>query len=406
MPPMPARSHVADPLGRRGALDGIRVVEIASFITGPYATMLLGDYGAEVVKVEERAAGDPFRTWDGGDYATTFLAFNRNKRSVTLDLRQEEGRAIFMRLAERADVIVENYRPGVVESLGIGYEDVRKINGRVVYCSITGFGRSGPYRDLPGYDTVGQAMSGLLSLVTEMDDPQVPGVSFSDNVTGLSACNGILAALVARGRTGEGQHVQTSLLQATASFLQEAVSRYLGHGAVPLRKTRAQAALVFAFVAGDGLPFIVHLSSPAKFWESLTDAIERPELRDDPRFSERARRMEHYDELREVLAERFATAPREEWTERLRAHDVPAAPLNTIEEMLADPQVRHMGLQIALEHPERGTVGLAGGPVSLEGTPVTYDSAPPVLGEHTLEVLASLGYDAAAVAALRGRRVV
>ncbi len=403
---VPAWWRVADPPQERGALDGIRVVEIASFITGPYAAMLLGDYGAEVVKIEEPLAGDPFRTWDDGDYATTFLAFNRNKRSVTLDLRQDEGRTVFMRLAESADVIVENYRPGVVESWGIGYEDVRKVNRRVVYCSITGFGRSGPYRDLPGYDTVGQAVSGLLSLVTDLDDPQIPGVSFSDNVTGLSACNGILAALVARGRTGEGQHVQTSLLQATASFLQEAVSRYLGHGVVPLRRTRAQAALVFAFVASDGLPFIVHLSSPAKFWESLTEAIERPAMRDDPRFSERAARMEHYDELRDVLAERFATAPRDAWTERLRAHDVPSAPLNTIEEMLADPQIRHIGMQIALEHPQRGTVGLAGGPVSLGGTPVAYRSAPPSLGEHTLEVLASLGYDAAAVAALRERRVV
>ena len=397
---------MTDPPQTTAALDGIRVIEVADFITGPYAGMLLGDLGADVIKVEQRTSGDPFRTWDGGDYATTFLAFNRNKRSVTLDLTSDEGHAVFMRLVGTADVVIENHRPGVAESLGIDYQAVHRTNPRVVYCSITGFGYDGPYRDLPGYDTVGQALSGLLSLVSDMASPQVPGVSFSDNVTGLAACNGILAALVARSRTGEGQHVQTSLLQASASFLQEAVSRYLGHGVIPLRETRALAALVFAFVGGDGLPFIVHLSSPAKFWEALTDAIGRPELRDDPRFKERSARIEHYEDLEALLSERFAAAPRAEWLRRLRAHDVPCAPVNTIEEMLADPQVAHLGLRIALEHPERGTISLVGGPVGLSGTPVSYRSAPPTLGEHTMEILGALGYDAAAVASLRERGVV
>jgi crotonobetainyl-CoA:carnitine CoA-transferase CaiB-like acyl-CoA transferase len=395
IPPQPA-----------GALEGIRVLEVASFITGPYASMLLADQGAEVVKVEEPSSGDPFRTWDGGDYATTFLAFNRNKRSLTLNLKSSEGLAIFLQLTADADVVIENFRPGVADALGIGYAAVSATNPRAVYCSITGFGDDGPYRDLPGYDTVGQALSGLLSLVSDLDAPSIPGVSFADNVTGMSACYAILSALVARQRTNEGQHVSTSLLQATGSFLQEAVSRYLGHGVVPLQSTRARAALVFAFVAQDGQPFIVHLSSPVKFWESLTDAIAMPELRADPRFRERAGRIEHYDALHDTLAERFGTQSRTAWIDALRAHDVPAAPLNTVAEMLNDPQVRHLGLRIAIDHPTRGPVALAGGPVIMDGTPVTYRTAPPTLGQHTGDVLNELGYGAAAVERLRADGVV
>jgi formyl-CoA transferase len=202
-------------------LAGIRVLEVASYVTGPYAGALLADMGAEVIKIEEAEQGDPFRGWGKGGYSPTFRSVNRGKRSVAIDLRSVQGRDIVLRLADRADVVVENYRPGTVDRLGIGYAEVRARNPRVVYCSISGFGSSGPYRDRPGYDTVGQAVSGLLSLLTDLDRPRPMGISLSDHLTGLYACYGVLAALVGRGVNGQGRRVETSLLQATTAFLAE-----------------------------------------------------------------------------------------------------------------------------------------------------------------------------------------
>ncbi len=379
---------------RPGALDGIRVVELASYVTGPYAGVLLADLGAEVIKVEEPGRGDPFRGWEEGKYSPTFCSVNRNKKSVVLDLQTEDGRAVLRKLVSTADVLIENYRPGVAERLGFGYDDVQRLNPRLVYCSITGFGTSGPYRDLPGYDTVGQAMSGLLSLLTDPDDPKPMGISLSDHLTGVFACYGILAALMARERTGEGQRVETSLLQATVSFIAENAARYFVSGRVPSRETRARLAQVYAFRAGDGLPFVIHLSSPQKFWQGLTEALERPELLLDPRFRTRSDRIEHYGELVELLQQEFEKASRQAWLERLRAHDVPSAPINTLAEVFADPQVRELGLRVGIEHPQQGRVELVAPGVSLEKTPMRLRLPPPLLGEHTEEVLRALGIPA------------
>ncbi len=373
-----------------GALDGIRVVELASYVTGPYAGVLLADLGAEVIKVEEPGRGDPFRGWEEGKYSPTFCSVNRNKKSVVLDLQTEEGKAALRRLVETADVLVENYRPGVAERLGFGYDDARRLNPRLVYCSITGFGTTGPYRDLPGYDTVGQAMSGLLSLLTDSDDPKPMGISLSDHLTGIFAAYGILAALIARERTGEGQRVETSLLQATVSFVAENAARYFASGRVPSRETRARLVQVYAFRAGDGLPFVIHLSSPQKFWQGLTEAVDRPELLQDPRFRARADRIEHYRELVELLRQEFQKTPRQVWLERLRAHDVPSAPINTLEEVFIDPQVRELGMRVGIEHPHQGRVELVAPGISLEKTPMRLRLPPPLLGEHTEEVLRAL----------------
>ncbi len=204
-----------------GALAGIRIVEAASYVTGPFASQLLADMGAEVVKVEEPKHGDPFRGWGERNYAATFCSLNRNKKSITLDLRTDEGRDIAFKLACGADVLIQNFRPGVMDKRGLGYEDIRKANPKIVYCSISGFGPSGPYRDMPGYDTIGQARSGLLSLLTDPGKPQGMGISFSDHLTGMYACYGVLGALMNRMLTGEGQHVETSLLRASVSFVSE-----------------------------------------------------------------------------------------------------------------------------------------------------------------------------------------
>jgi len=377
--------------GVGAALEGIRIVEVASYVTGPYAAVLLADLGADVLKVEEPEQGDPFRGWGEGNYSPTFCSLNRNKKSVALNLRTEGGRAALLRLLETADVLIENHRPGVADRLGFGYEAVRSRNPRLVYCSITGFGPTGPYQDRPGYDTIGQAMSGLLSLLTDLEAPAPMGISLADHLTGLYACYGILGALMARGRTGEGQRIETSLLQATVSFVGENAARYFASGHTPRRESRVRLAQVYAFTAGDGRPFVIHLSSPRKFWEGLTEAVGRPEWRDDPRFSTLRERQAHYRELSAELAQAFITAPRAEWLERLSRYDVPCAPLNTLEDVFRDPQVQHLGLRIEIEHPSRGRVELVAPGVTLEKTPAAVRLPPPTLGEHTDEVLRALG---------------
>lgn len=389
-----------------GALQGIRVIELASYLTGPYASMLLADLGAEVIKVEENFSGDPFRGWEEKGYSSTFCSVNRNKKSVTLNLKTGEAREIFRKLAERADVLIENFRPGVIHDLGLGYEAVRQYNPRIIYCSISGFGQEGPYQDWPGYDTIGQAMGGLLSLITDLENPTPVGVSLSDHITGIYACYGILAALYARERTGKGQRMETSLLQSTASFVQEGAARYFATGVVPDKETRVRNAQVYAFVAGDGRPFVIHLSSPLKFWEGLIRAIERPDLMDNPRFKDREARIRHYEILRQILAEIFASGSQKEWMERLRKYDVPCAPLYTLEEVFKDPQIRNLGMPVELSHHQMGLVRLSGSAIRLDDTPIIYRLAPPTLGEHTEEVLKELGYDGVVIEQWRERGVI
>jgi crotonobetainyl-CoA:carnitine CoA-transferase CaiB-like acyl-CoA transferase len=374
-----------------GALDGIRVVEIASYVTGPFASVLLADLGADVVKVEPQEEGDPYRSWGTGGYSPTFCSLNRNKRSVALDLKTADGRSALTELVRTADVLIENHRPGQAERLGIGYEEMRAVNPRLIYCSITGFGADGPMADRPGYDTVGQARSGLLSLLTDLEQPQPMGISLSDHLTGTSACYGVMAALFARERTGVGQRVETSLLQATISFQSENLARFLDNGVVPTRQTRTQIAGVFAMVCGDGLPMVIHLSSPPKFWKGLAAAVERPEWLSDARYESRKARNQNYPALRAELSAILATGTRDHWISTLERHDVPCAPINTLAEVMADAQVEHLGMQRTLVHPQRGDVHLIGPSVTLSGTPIQWRNAPPVLGEHTDEVLAETG---------------
>jgi formyl-CoA transferase len=354
---------------------------------------LLAELGADVIKVEERTQGDPFRGWGADGYSPTFGSVNRGKRSIGLNLRTRAGQELLLRLVESADVFVENFRPGVAGRLGVSQEAARSRNPRLVYCSISGFGSSGPYRDRPGYDTVGQAMSGLLGLVTDVDRPKPPGISLSDHLTGLSACYGILAGLVGRATTGRGTLVETSLLQATTAFLAENTARYFSDDIVPTRATRAQIAQAYAFTASDGLPFVVHLSSPPKFWHGLTDAIGRPELRDDPRFKDRRARIAHYAELEQILAERFRSASRADWLRALDAADVPAGPINRLDEVFADPGVRHLCMVREVEHPIAGPMRLLAGPVRFEGQDDATIAPPPLLGEHTVPILQELGCD-------------
>ena len=389
-----------------GALAGIKIIEIASYVTGPFASQLLADMGADVVKIEEPKRGDPFRGWGGKNYSATFCSLNRNKRSLTLDLRQEEAREIVLKLSAQADVLIQNFRPGVMEKRGLGYEDVSKINPKLVYCSISGFGPKGPYRDMPGYDTIGQARSGLLSLLTDPGKPQGMGISFSDHLTGMYACYGILAALMNRMLTGQGQLVETSLLRASISFIAENAARYFETGHVPRRKHRTTTAGVFAFVDQENLPFILHMSSPDKFWNALFKVVKKPEWSTDERFNNRQGRIANYDVLSEGLQEIFKRGPREEWLRQLIANDVPAAPLNTLDEVFDDPQVREYGFPKVITHSRMGDVKMVGNAVDMSRTPPTMDKPPPVLGEHADEILSSLGYDTVAITTLRSKGVV
>jgi formyl-CoA transferase len=389
-----------------GALDGIKILEVANYVTGPFASMLMADLGAQVIKIETPGQGDPFRGWGEKLYSGTFCSLNRNKKSVTVDIRESEGREILLKLAARSDVLIENFRPGAMEKRGLGYDAVREVNPKIVYCSISGFGQNGPYRDLPGYDTVGQALSGLLSLLTDPEKPQGMGISLSDHLTGIYACYGVLAALVNRMITGEGQRIDTSLLQATLSFTAENVARYFETGVVPRRAYRTHTAGVFAFVDQDGLPFIIHLSSPEKFWRGLLEAVGQKEWANDPLFSSKKARTENYVSLSERLQEIFRSGQREDWLRRLQEQDVPCAPLNTMEEALKDPQVREYGFPIEVEHPRMGKVRLLGSGINLSRTPPRIETPPPVLGEHTEETLGVLGYDAAAISQLKKQGIV
>ncbi len=375
---------------------------MANFISGPYAAMLLADLGAEVIKVEMPGAGDPFRSWGEREGPTRpqFAAYNRGKKGVTIDVRNDAGRDLYGRLARTADVVVENFRPGTADRLGIGYEALRAENPRLVYCAITGMGSSGPYRDRPTYDAIGQAMSGLWSVLTDTRAPRPIGPPMADQLTGVYAAYGILAALVARERTGCGQEIETSMLAASIAFMTEPIAQYLLAGEVSDQHSRPRRSQSYAFVAGDGLPLAIHLSSPPKFWEALTEAVGKPELKTDPRFKTKADRVRNYDALHGALAVVMRTRPRAEWLAILERHDVPVAPISDVAEVVADPQTQHLGMVRAFGDGERA-IRLVGFPIAFAATPADQSLPPPGLGEHNADVFGALGYDTAELARLR-----
>ena len=379
-------------------LTDITVIECATFVTGPYATALLADLGARVIKIESPPAGDPYRYFAPDPYFSfNFAHLNRNKESIVLDLKSPEGKKICLDLARKADVFVENFRPGTADRLGLGYEAMHALNARLIYCSISAFGQSGPYVEKPGFDTLGQAISGLLSLLSDADAPKVMGMAVSDYVTGLSAGYGILGALMARAKSGEGCRVETSLLQATLSFIGETAAGYLRTGNVPNRMTRVRNAHAFAFVCKDGLPLAIHCSVPEKFWLALLKAAERTDLVADGRFKTRDRRRQNFEALERMLVPTFRTRTRDEWLKRLEANDVPVAPLYNIAEAMADPQVRHLGLTEELEHAKAGKLTFIGGPVKYDNLNKKISTPPPLLGEQTVAILSEIGYGQEAI---------
>ena len=374
-------------------LAGIRVLDLTSYIAGSYAAAMLADLGAEVLKVES-LQGDSFRELPG------FFGWNRGKRSLALDLKTREGREIVERLARASDVAMDNMRPGVAERLGVGAAQLRALNPRLVYCSVTAFGSTGPYRDRPGFDPLLQAMGGAMALQGIGGPPQFIRIAVTDYYTASLAAQAVLAALVARGRTGQGQHVETSLLHGVLSLQAGDIVHY------PARPPRFRESPTYRlYQAGDGEWFFLACGNQS-FWTKLCKALELPELSADARFASWRLRSENREALQPVLEERFRSRPRREWLAALAEHDIPAAAVQSLEEFLADPAVRHHEMVREYDHPEVGRLRLMGLPIAFSDTPAEDPGPPPTLGQHTDEVLATLGYSAPAIADLRGRAIV
>lgn len=371
-------------------LKSIRVVEMGTYITGPAAAMQLADLGADVIKVERPGEGDPFRAFKGGLYSPHFQTYNRNKRSIALDTRNKDDLAVFQALIKTADVFIQNFRPGVAEKVGAGEEALRALNPRLIYCAISGFGTSGPARDRPTYDTVAQAASGFLRLVTPPEKPRVIGPALADAVTGHYAATGILAALVERGVTGKGRRLDISMLEAMSHFNLDSFTHYYSEGEVMGPLSRPVVSQSYTFECADGKWIAFHLSSPPKFWEGLLEATEQTGLATDPRFAERLERIRHQDDLIDILTPVFRTRSRDEWCARLEAAEVPYSPAYDSNEALEDPQAKHLQIAVTVPHATMGQFTTVRAPYSFDGETERELLPPPLLDEHGSEIRAAL----------------
>jgi len=375
-------------------LENIRVLDLSRILAGPYCTMLLGDLGADVIKVERPGTGDDTRQW-GPPFAAGesayYLSCNRNKRGITLNLKSDEGRKLAAQLADRCDVLVENFLPGTLDAWGLSYAELSRRNPRLVYCSITGFGQTGPLRDEPGYDIMIQAMSGVMSITGEADGPPMKlGVAISDITAGLFASNAILAALLNREKTGAGDRIDMALFDATIGWLINIGSNYLVSGAVPRRLGTAHPNIVpyQAFAAADA-SLIIAVGNDGQFVKFCA-VIGRPELATDPRFVTNALRVQNRAELIPLITTEIARRPAAEWMQKLENAGVPCGPVNTIAQAFHEPQVEAREMLIEVPHPTIGRLKMAGSPLKLAGLTNPPRRPPPLLGEHTDAVLAEV----------------
>jgi crotonobetainyl-CoA:carnitine CoA-transferase CaiB-like acyl-CoA transferase len=371
-------------------LKGVRVLDLGQYISGPFATSLLAEMGADVIKVESPPDGDAFRAWQKGKVSPQFLTFNHGKRSILLDLKATDQRASFYRLVKTADVLIENFRPGVTDRLGIGYEPVHEVNPKLVYCSITGFGADGPYADRPSYDSVAQGFSGLSSLLMNPEQPRLTGPAIADMITGQMAAFCVVSALAGRGVTGCGEHVEVNMLASLVRFITGQVAKQVISGNEEGPYTRSMLSQAYAFRTSEGDVLLIHLSSPDKFWRSLCAAVGREDLLTHPDFREHLGRVKHYDAVMRELEPVFATRTQAQWLEILAAHEVPCAPVNRISQALADPQVQHLGIVEVEQDEVLGRIPRFRPPVKWSGVSPALVRRPPTLGEHTEEILEEL----------------
>jgi len=388
-----------------GALSHIKVLDLSRVLAGPWASQILADLGAEVIKVERPGVGDDTRSWgppflkntEGEDTAESayFLCTNRGKKSVCIDMKSPDGQETIRQLADQCDVVLENFKVGGAAKFGIDYDTLSARNPKLVYCSITGFGQNGPYKDRPGYDFLVQAMGGLMSVTGQADGepgagPQKVGVALTDIMTGLYATIGIQAALAERERSGLGQFVDLALLDVTAATLANQASNYLVGGMVPTRLGNAHPNIVpyQSFVAADG-HLIVAVGNDAQF-ARFVGAIGSPQLAEDERFATNQLRVANRGTLVPLLQRQMLERGKDEWLQLLEAAQVPAGPINSVDEVFAEPQIQARGMQVEMNHPDNPRLQLVGNPIKLSRTPVVYASPPPTLGQHTEEVLGGL----------------
>jgi formyl-CoA transferase len=407
---------------RKRILEGIRVLDLTRVLAGPWAAQNLADLGAEVIKVERPGQGDDTRRWgppwlkdrEGRETkeAAYYLAANRGKKSLTLDIAGAEGQAIARELAAKCDVVMENFKVGDLKRYGLDYASLSARDPRLIYCSITGFGQTGPYAARPGYDFIIQGMGGLMSITGERDDlpgggPQKVGVAVSDLFTGLFASNAIMAALFHRERTGEGQYIDLALLDCQVAMLANMNTSFLASGQPPARLGNAHQSIVpyQVFRGSDGF-FIVAVGNDSQY-RRFCEAIGAPELGSDPRYATNPERVRHRDVLVGEIARRVIERPASEWLERLETAEVPCGPIRDLAEVFSDKHVIARGLEVRVPHADAGEVRLVANPMRFSATPVSYEAPPPRLGEHTDEVLREvLGLDVPQIQQLRARSVV
>jgi len=392
-----------------GPLDDLVVADLTRALAGPYCTMMLADLGARVIKVETPEGGDDTRGWGPpfckGESAY-FLSINRNKQSLTLNLKDPRGHALLVRLLRRADVVVENFRPGTMDRLGLGYARLHEMFPRLVYCSISGFGQTGPYRERPAFDLIVQGMGGIMGITGEPDGaPTRVGVAITDICAGMFAAYAILAALRARERTGAGQWVDTAMLDGQVAWMTYMAANYFATGEDPPRPGSAHLNLVpyQPFRTRDG---VVNVAVATEgIWQRFCGALEIP-LAGDPRFARNADRVRHRTALLDILRPVFAQRTTSEWVERLLGAGVPAGPIYRMREVMEDPQVRHRQMVVEMDHPRAGRIRVNGVPVKLSDTPGEVTTPPPVLGEHSDAILRELGCEPGEIAVLRRDRVI
>jgi crotonobetainyl-CoA:carnitine CoA-transferase CaiB-like acyl-CoA transferase len=376
----------------KSVLSGIRIVEQGTFITGPCTGMMLADLGADVIKVES-PSGDPYRSYQGGQFSPHFQAYNRNKRSLVLDMNAEPDRDLFDQLILSADIYIQNFRPGTAERLGAGAQRLQQLNPKLIYCSISGFGSSGPYVDRPSYDSVAQALSGFLSVVVDPDRPRFLGPALADAITGIYAAYGVLGALFERTRTQKGRLVEVSMLEAMAHFAVEPFAAFFALNQVPKSSDRPRLAQAYILRTADGGLIAIHLSSLEKFWRGLTAAIDSTELAGDERFRTREGRIQNFEALGAELDALFCRHPIAYWAERLNRNDVPFAPINRVDQVVDDPQVRHLGLIVPVDNPHEARFAVRPA-VRFDSQRANAVQTAPLLNEHGEQIRSAMASDA------------
>lgn len=378
------------------ALEGITVLDLSRVLAGPFCSMILGDLGAKVIKVEHPVAQDETRGWGppytGGESAY-YLCANRNKQAITVDLKSSEGKEIIRKLLARSDVVVQNFKAGTLEKLGLGYETMRAINPQIILASITGFGLTGPYREAPGYDFIIQAMSGLMSITGNQESgPLKVGVAIADVLTGLYTAIGILGALHERTLSGEGQQLDVALMDSQVSALVNVASNFLVTGKIPTPLGNHHPNIVpYQVFPTQDQDIVIAVGNDSQF-RKLCELIERPDLAESSQFSTNSMRVHHREELVALISDRLREQPAHHWIERLLEAGIPNGPINNLQQVFADPQLAARNMVVSLSHPTAESIQLVGSPIKLSRTPVEITLHPPLHGEHTEEILLELGY--------------